>query len=205
VREATDRCIREMSWEELREKGVARAVMPSPHVPFADMRFNTPSGRIELYTEQLAPHGQGVPTFEEPLEGNRREKARRYPLTFMTNHSMYSANATHMGLPWIRELVPEPRVEMNPADANARGLADGDGIRIFNERGSFRAHVHVTEGIKPGALNLAQGWWPEHFSEGHYADLTQMPLNPAQETILESNYPVYDCLVEVERAATEAV
>jgi hypothetical protein len=67
------------------------------------------------------------------------------------------------------------------------------------------AHVHGTEGIKPGALNLSQGWWPEHFISGHYADLTQMPLNAAQETILESNYPVYDCLVEVERAMVEAV
>ena len=205
VREATDPCIRDMSWEELREKGVTRAAMPSPHVPFADLKFPTPSGHIEVYTESLVQHGQGVPTFEEPLEGNRREKARRYPLTFMSNHSMYSANATHMILPWIREVAPEPRVEMHPHDAAARGLQDADPIRIYNDRGAFVAHVHVTEGIKPGALNLSQGWWPEHFISGHYSDLTQMPLNAAQETILESNYPVYDCLVEVERAMVEAV
>lgn len=200
MKNATDPMFRDMDWEKLKRDGVLRAAIESPHVPFKDMKFPTPSGRIEVYTETLVKHGQGVPNFEEPIEGNRRKKAKDYPLTFMSNHSMYSVNAQHMILPWIREVSPEPRVEMHPEDATPRGLNDGDAIKVFNDRGFFKAHVHVTEGIKPGALNLTQGWWPEHFIEGHYSDLTHMPLNPAQETILESNYPVFDCLVEVESA-----
>jgi len=44
-----------------------------------------------------------------------------------------------------------------------RGIEDGDLIKVFNERGHFKSRVNVTEGITPGALNLIQGWWPEHF------------------------------------------
>lgn len=205
MKNATDPMFRNMDWDALVRDGVQRAAIGKPHVPFSDLKFPTPSGKVEVYTETLVQHGQGVPTFEEPMEGNRQDKARRYPLTFMSNHAMYSVNAQHMILPWIREVAPEPRVEMHPEDAAARGLKDGDAIKVFNDRGFFKAHVNVTEGIKPGALNLGQGWWPEHFIEGHYADLTHMPLNAAQETILESNYPVFDCLVEVERCAEAAV
>ncbi|MBT8447888.1 MAG: molybdopterin-dependent oxidoreductase [Gammaproteobacteria bacterium] len=200
LRNSKDPIFSNIDWEELRREKIVRAEIASPHVPFADLKFPTPSGRIELYTESLVEHGQGVPNFEEPIEGNRRPRARDYPLTFMSNHSMYSVNAQHTILPWIREVQPDPRVEMSPVDAGARGVSDGDAIRVFNDRGTFTAHVNVTEGIKPGALNLTAGWWPEHFIDGHYSDLTHMPLNAAQETILESNYPIFDVSVEVEKA-----
>jgi molybdopterin-containing oxidoreductase family molybdopterin binding subunit len=200
IKNSKDPIFRNIDWEALKRDKVVRAAIADPHVPFADKTFPTPSGRIELYTETLSEHGQEVPGFIEPMEGNRQPKAKIYPLTFMSNHSMYSINAQHFILPWIREVMPQPRVEMNPIDAEKRRIDDGDAIKIFNDRGFFKAHVNVTEGIKPGALNLTQGWWPEHLIEGHYSDLTHMPLNPVQETILESNYPIYDCLVEVEKS-----
>ncbi|MCF7981066.1 MAG: molybdopterin-dependent oxidoreductase [Pseudomonadales bacterium] len=201
LKHSKDPIFSNIDWQELKQKGVVHAEIQSPHIPFKDMKFPTPSGRIELYTESLSQHGQEIPTYVEPIEGNRKEKAKKYPLTFMSNHSMYSVNAQHTILPWIREVSPEPRVEMNPVDAKARGIDDGNAIKVFNDRGFFKVHVHVTEGIKPGALNITQGWWPQHFIEGHYSDVTHMPLNPAQETILESNYPIFDCLVEVEKTA----
>ena len=52
-----------------------------------------------------------------------------------------------------------------------------------------------------GSLNLPQAWWAKDFIEGHYGDVMHMRLNPAQEAILESNYPIFDCLVEVEKTA----
>ena len=190
-----------IDWEMLRRDGVVRAAIDSPHIPFKEMRFATPSGRIELYTEKLAGHGQELPGYVEPIEGNRRDRAAQFPLTLMTNHSMHSVNAQHTILPWIREVSPGPRVDINPSDAAARGIADGDAIKVFNDRGFFKVRANVTEGIRSGALNLPQGWWPKDFIEGHYSDVMHMPLNPAQEAILESNYPIFDCLVEVEKTA----
>jgi anaerobic selenocysteine-containing dehydrogenase len=199
IKNSADPIFSNIDWEELKREGIVKAAINTPHVPFEDMKFATPSGRIEIYTEQLAKHDQGVPNFEEPTESNRQPRAKKYPLTFMTNHSLYSANATHMILPWIQEVQPEPRLDMHPVDAEKRGINDGDAIRVFNERGAFQANVTVTEAIKPGALNMIQGWWPEHFVEGHYSDVNSMPIDPAQETILETNYSVFDVSVEVEK------
>lgn len=200
IRESADPIFSKMDWEELKREGIGRAVIDSPHIPFKDMEFATPSGRIEIYTEQLVKHGQGVPGYEEPAESNRQPRAKKYPLTFMSNHSVYSVNAQHLNLPWIQEYQPEPAVDMNPADADARGIRDGDTIRVFNDRGHFSCRVNVNEGITPGALNIIQGWWPEFFSEGHYSDVNSMPVDPAQETIMETNYSVFDVSVEVEKA-----
>ena len=61
----------------------------------------------------------------------------------------------------------------------------------------------LTEAIKPGSVNLSQGWWPKHFVEGHYSDLTHMTFNPVQDEILETNYAPFDVLVEVEREKSE--
>ncbi|MFT7265537.1 MAG: anaerobic selenocysteine-containing dehydrogenase, partial [Halioglobus sp.] len=201
---AKDPVFSNIDWEKLKEDKVVRADIAEPHIPFSEHKFATPSGRIELYLESLSKHGQEVPGFMEPIEGQRQPKAKTYPLTFMSNHSMYSVNSQHLILPWIQEVMPEPRVEMSPDDAGPRGIVDGDAIKVFNDRGFFKTRVNVTEGIKPGALNLIQGWWPEFFIEGHQSDLTHMPLNPAQETILESNYPIFDCLVEVEKTSEKA-
>ena len=204
LKNAKDPVFSNIDWEKLKQDKVVRAAIDEPHIPFSEHKFATPSGRIELYVESLSKHEQEVPGFIEPIEGQRQEKARTYPLTFMSNHSMYSVNSQHLILPWIREVMPEPRVEMSVNDAQARGIVDGDVIKVFNDRGFFKTRVNVTEGIKPGALNLIQGWWPEFFIEGHHSDLTHMPLNPAQETILESNYPIFDCLVEAEKVVEKA-
>lgn len=205
VKNSPDPCFHNVDWDELKREGIVRVAIDSPHIPFKNMQFSTPSGRIEIYAEQLAKHKQGAPTYEEPLESNRQPRASKYPLTFMSNHSLYSVNAQHLILPWIQEYQPEPAVEMHPADAGERGIEDGDIIKVFNERGHFKSRVNVTEGISPGALNLIQGWWPEYFIEGHYSDLNDMPIDPAQETLMETNYSVFDVSVQVEKSESQKV
>jgi molybdopterin-containing oxidoreductase family molybdopterin binding subunit len=57
----------------------------------------------------------------------------------------------------------------------------------------------VNPGIKPGTLAIPQGWWRKHFREGHYAELGHVVVNPAQDAIIETNYPVWDVLVDVRK------
>ncbi|MCC7411850.1 MAG: molybdopterin-dependent oxidoreductase [Gammaproteobacteria bacterium] len=197
LRESPDPIFRNTDWEALKKNGVVRVPVKDPHVPFDDLKFPTPSGRVELYTEQLKDFGQEILVFEEPLESNRNPKSSQYPLTFMTAHQMHTVHSQHTRLPWIRELLPGPRLEMNPIDARLRDIADGDLVSVYNDRGSIKVYVTLTEAMKPGSLNLPQGWWPEDFPEGHYSDLTHVTLNPVQEAILETNFAPFDNLVEV--------
>lgn len=188
-----------MDFDELYSNGVAAMVMPEAYYAFADLRFPTPTGRLHFYNPELAEFGEEFPIFSEPIESNRTDKAQEYPLTFMNCRSVYTAHSQHTQLPWIREVNPEPHLEIHPDDAAERDLVDGDLVEVFNDRGEFEVKVFLTEGIKPGCLNIREGWWPEDFDGKHYADLLHMKLNPVQDAISETNYAPYDNLVEVRK------
>ena len=81
-------------------------------------------------------------------------------------------------------------------------VVNGDLVNVYNDRGNFKVKVILTEAIKPGVLSLCEGWWPEHFVEGHFSDITHMTINPVQEAIPpmhETNYAFNDNLVEVKK------
>lgn len=194
-----DPAIRAVDFEALKRDGAVRVEIPRPHVPFGDLRFPTPSGRVELYTEGLRQFGQAVLVYEEPLESARSAAAERYPLTMVSPKHVHSTHSQHTMLPWIRELLPEPRLEINPRDALARDIADGDPVRIWNDRGAVRTRATVTDAVRPGLVSVPQGFWPGHFIAGHPAELGHIVRSPAQEAIIETNYPVWDVLVQVAR------
>ena len=193
--------LRTADWEGCKATGAGWLGNEQPWVDFKDLKFDTPTGRAQLYYEDWYELGEAVPCFKEPHESNRSETAKTYPLTFMNCHGFHSVHSQHVGLPWISEFIPEPRIECNPVDAAARGLSDGDMVRVFNDRSSFKVRLQVTEGIKPGCLNMWQGWWPRHFEDGvHFAELLHYVENPAHELVTNTNFSPYDNLVEIERA-----
>ena len=161
--------------------------------------FLTPSGRMEFYCEKLAGLGQQLSCYEEPLESVRTPLSQKYPLTFMTTHTRFRTHSTLANVQRLRELEPEPLLQMNPSDAEPRGINDGDIVRTFNDRGKMKLKVNVHEAIQPGTVNVNQGWWPEDFIEGTHQELTHSAVNPAQELIYEPNSAYYDVLVEVEK------
>jgi molybdopterin-containing oxidoreductase family molybdopterin binding subunit len=161
--------------------------------------FLTPSGRMEFYCERLLELGQELPCYLEPLESARKPLAQRYPLTFLSAHTRYRTHSMFANVAWLTEFAPEPILEINLIDAEARGIRDGDIVCAFNDRGKVKLRAKVHEGIRPGTVNVNQGWWPEHFLEGSHQDLTHGVINPAQELIYEPNSALYDVLVEVEK------
>lgn len=189
-----------VSFDELEEKQVVRANFDDPYIPFTSQRYATPSGKLEIYTEGLTDFGEEIATYYEPIESNRKKMAGDYPLTFMNARTVYTTHGQHVNLPWIREVIPEPWIEISAYDAHERDIRTGDMVRVFNERGSYKVKALVTEEIKPGCVNQRQGWWPRDFPEGHYRDLLQMELNPVQDAIFETNFAPYDNLVEIEKA-----
>lgn len=201
VKNSPDPIISGTNLDELRDKGVAWANQPVDFVPFEDMKFNTAHGKIEIYLDFLSKFGEALPVYKEPFESNRNEKAKKYPLTFMNAHSIFTVHSQHVNLPWILETRPEPRMEISPVDAKARNLQDGDVVEVFNDRGKVQVKIQISEGIKPGCLNLYQGWWPKNFPDGgHYGSLLHMENNPAQDAVIETNFAPYDNLVEIRKA-----
>jgi anaerobic dimethyl sulfoxide reductase subunit A len=139
----------------------------------------TPSGRIEIFSARL--HALGTPATVPALPKYIREwespfgvEARRFPLQLVTHHSLARAHSTFAGVDWLEEAFPQ-RLFINPADAAARKLENGDEVRIFNERGEVAVRCRVTRRIMPGVVALPQGaWWkpgPNGVDEGGSANV----------------------------------
>jgi anaerobic selenocysteine-containing dehydrogenase len=126
-----------------------------PHVAYAERKFDSPSGKIELFSsraEQLGlpslPSHQAGPTSPYPLK-------LTFGRTLTHFHAFYDEGRA---LPSLAKHNTEPRLWISRADADARRLSDGDAIRIHNERGEFDAKAHVTGDVRAGTVWMRDGW-----------------------------------------------
>ncbi len=132
----------------------------------AENPLNTPSGKVEIYSETIASFGYaetpGHPVWREPTEYLGSPLTGTYPLHML---SFQPATRLHGQLDQGRvaaadKIEGREPVRMNPADAAARGLADGQIVRVFNARGAVAAGLRVTAEIRPGVIAMATGaWW----------------------------------------------
>lgn len=139
--------------------------------------LGTPSGKIEIYSPVIAkfayddapPH----PTWIEPFEWLGSEKAKKYPLNVMSPHPKYRLHS-QLNNTVMRELYEvndrEP-MWINPKDAEARGIRDGDVVRIFNDRGQFLAGAVVTDRIRPDVIRVDEGAWYDPAEPGKIGSL----------------------------------
>jgi len=182
--------------EDLREKGTFYDDS-SPEIIWQG-EFNTPSGRLEIYDED-APSEDGtslkVPVPMESRTSPDHELADEYPLTFLQKHSRWRIHSQFGRMPRLRQIEPEPVVDINPSDAEARGIDDGEYVRIYNDRGEVVVKARYNEGYRPGMVNVNQGWWGDDYVQGHHNDLTHTDVSDAIE-----NFAFYDTRVEVEPA-----
>ena len=106
-------------------------------------------------------------------------------------------------VPSLLKQEPEPTLQINPADAKPRNIKDGDVVCVFNDRGKVKLQAKLSPGIKPGVVNVDEGWWPEQYIEGHHNQLTHQMINPVQQFTTEPNAALCDVLVEVEKVQAE--
>jgi len=174
----------------------------TPYVPFYQQNFPTPSGRIEFYVEGLVSYNQALPLYFEPIEASPSNPLfAKYPLVLLTAHTKFRTHSQWNNLSWLRELNPKQFLEINPDDASARGIADGDSITVFNDRGTITTVARVTPGMRQGVVNVYQGDWQE-FPNGTVNNLTHVKANPAQSIVylFQSNTAYFDVLVDVKKS-----
>lgn len=139
-------------------------------VPYADKVFNTPSGKIEFYSESLAeagldPVADYVPTAESE-DGNAALFAS-YPITLLSPSTKNLLNSQMHGVPQMAELIGKPTVFINTVDAEARGIADGDTVLIKNDRGDVQLVARVSDACTtPGVAKTIKCPWPKLAEDG---------------------------------------
>lgn len=170
----------------------------APYVGFTDFQFRTPSGRIELYKEELVDYGAELPYYHEPVEASPANPLfKRFPLTLLFSHSRHRIHSSFANLPTFKRLEPEPTVEIHPADAAHRAIANDQPVRVYNERGSVCLKARLSSAVKPGVVVIPEGSWVKDFLDGDPYSLTHELVSSTSE-----NYAFFDTLVEIEAAGS---
>jgi len=180
------------SWERLKQAGWQRLEVPQRFAPFAQGGFRTPSGKCELYSEWLEKQGiDPLPFYNPPAEAGQE-----YPLAFLSPPARNFLNSSFANMARFRELEREPRLEMHPRDAAERGIADGDRVRVFNARGSYRLRARVNAKPRPGVVVAPSVWWKKYSPDRRNAN----NLTSQRTTDIGGGATFYDCRVQVEKA-----
>jgi anaerobic selenocysteine-containing dehydrogenase len=192
-----------VTWERLERETSVRLGVADPYRPFAEGGFPTPSGKCELVSERLGRAGQDpvagyTPPHESPV--SNPDLARRYPLAFISPPAHHFLNSTFSAQPVFVRREGEPTLTLHPDDAAARGLREGQWVRVFNDRGAFIVRARVSDAARPGVVVGLSIWWPKLSPGRRNANtVTSQAL-----TDMGGGATFYDALVEVEAADAPA-
>jgi molybdopterin guanine dinucleotide-containing S/N-oxide reductase-like protein len=167
----------------------------NPFLPFTAGPLATPSGKVEFYSETLAAAGlDDLPAFTPPTESRWGEAAKRYPLELLARKADNYMNSTFANLDGHRKMEARTnqRLEIHPTDAAARNLADGDSVRIFNDRGSISLTALLNPSLPAGVVAARLDWAKLHPGGSNVNALTSERL-----TDIGAGATFYSTLVEV--------
>lgn len=195
-------------YDAFQEKGIYNIELAEPYVAFrkeiedpANHPFPTPSGKIEIYSQQLAdmndPALPPIPKYVEAWESRNDPLCDKYPLQLITIQCRRRAHTQNETLPWLREIQTQ-EMQISPEDAHSRGIQDGDRVRVFNERGITILPARITKRIMEGVVSIPAGAWYDPDEEGvdrggNPNILLKSEVSPGGGLITNT------CLVQVER------
>jgi biotin/methionine sulfoxide reductase len=170
--------------------------------------LKTPSGKIEIYSERIASFGladcPGHPVWMEPFEWLGHAKASQYPLHLISDQPARKLHSQLDPTPYSRtgKVGGREPVVLNPIDAAARGIADGDIVELFNDRGRCLAGAVLSDQIMAGVARVSTGSWfdPDPGGDGpeKHGNPNTLTLDRAASS-LSQGCSAHTCLVEIRR------
>ncbi|MFQ9677857.1 MAG: DMSO/selenate family reductase complex A subunit, partial [Eggerthella lenta] len=206
------------TWDEIKAQGVYKRPL-EPAIGLVDFRtdpvknpLSTPSGKIEIYSEQLAEIAatweleegdviNPIPVFTPGFQGYG-SVTDEYPLYCTGFHHK---SRTHSSFGFIPELeqVARQQLWINPADAESRGIASGDTVAVKSPAGEIRIEALVTSRIIPGTIGIPQGAWHKADMNGDRVDegacvntLTTYRPTP----LAKGNGPAHSIIAQITKA-----
>jgi anaerobic selenocysteine-containing dehydrogenase len=180
----------------LRSDGFVRLPLPEDLRPFAEGGFATADGKALLYDARA--DGEALPSYTPAVEGpgGDPDLNARYPLALLTTKSQPRfINSSYSHLPKHGPVEGTPKLQISTLDAASRGIAEGDPVVAFNDRGRVQLTASISDNVRPGVVSIPFGWWGfQHPSEGVANSLTNDAL-----TDRGGGVAYHDTLVEVAR------
>lgn len=193
-------------------------------VPFPPVSYPSPleatakfvkSGRMEFYKDEdmFLKLGEALPVHKPPYEDTEyaldpaiREK---YTFSYLTRNSIHRVHSTHSNNTFMRELQDDSaKVWLNPEDAAEKGIAQGDLVEVYNDRGRLLAEAVLDPGLKKKMCIFDEGWWSRYTHGTSYNTLIHPFINPIHEIYFVSqmwapNTSWNECLVDVRKAVSD--
>ncbi len=184
--------------EQLEREGHVRlnfgAAPDKPFLPFAEGGFATPSGKAELFSAALAETGlDPVVEFVPPVES--RHSHTRYPLELLSRKHDNFLNSTFHNVESLQGMEESGLLEINAADAQRRGIGEGDAVRVFNDRGELSLKARLSVAVGQGVVATHLNW--AKLTGGTSVNV----LTSQRRTDLGGGPAFYSVLVEVERVS----
>jgi len=180
-----------LTWEQFKEKGYLRG--EPKFYKYKEKGFSTPTRKVELYSTILESWGRDpLPKYTEIPESpvSRPDLAETYP--FILNSGLRSPTFFHTAnrqIPWLREIRPDPIVEIHPETASGKNIEEGDWVWIESPRGRVKQRAKLNMGIDPRVVVAEHGWWyPEIKTSDHGWDISN--INILTDNSHESMDPV---------------
>lgn len=191
----------------------------APNVPWHDRKFNTPTGKVELFSTGMVERGKKfkgewnpVPVYFEPVESpvSRPDLFAKYPLMLISQHAPYRTHDQWFNIEEIQEIEGPPSVFINEQDARARGIRQGDRVKVFNDRGSISVIAKLTNRVKPGVCEINSGIWVKSGGSANVliGEYLGGPRDPEDGIMYEYDFELdghttgyFNCLVQIGKEA----
>ncbi len=172
-----------------------------PRVGFADQKYKTESGRLDVYYEKMVKWGQELPNWEECSEIAADSPARaQFPYQLTQTRSRFLIHSMFYDAKWMNQYV-DAYVEMNPADMAKEGISDGATVEAYNDRGSFKCEVRANESVRPGSIRTTEGAWSRNMDGGNIQTVTNDAMPDRRVDLMKGGVtPFNDTLVAIRKA-----
>ncbi len=200
------------------EQGIVTETNPGqPFIAYEKFRQNpeanplaTPSGKIEIYSERLAELSRAwtlkddefikpLPEYVAMWEGHEAGLAKTYPLQMFGFHYKARTHSTYGSVAVLQD-ANRQEIWVNPVDAAAREINDGDLLKVWNDRGEVRVTAKVTPRIMPGVVAMGQGAWYKANKDGVDIGACMNTLTSQRPSSLAKGNPQHSNLVEISKA-----
>ncbi len=186
-------------WSAMTSREVPAASEPAS--PTADGGDHQRLGPLGLGPRQLGPLQLGPLRYRVAAESPHGDSAlaEQYPLALMSlkQHQRF-LNSHYGGFEHHLPDPPHPQLEISTSDAELRGIADGDEVRVFNDRGELTLHAVISQRLQAGLVAIPFGWWAGAADARTVNALTNPALGDPDPTVGSAAF--HDTLVEVEPA-----
>ena len=196
-------CLTEgIDYDDVVKNGWARASTGSKRRDFLKNGWPTPSGKIEIKCEAITAEYPDVSPFPEyvpEINGQYDPNKEKFPIQVLSSASHYFIGDSFQSVPRLQAMQSRPTVEISLGDAKARGIEDGDLVRLYNDNGETYCYAVLIEGLLEGVCATQKQFKGSNTPGG----LNVNNLNSEMLTDFGKSPTFYSVLVEIEKASEE--